>query len=89
LISTTHTAPPVSIRLGLSHIGSRPRTARAHAIAWQILAGAVVAGFIAAIAFQAAANLRARGIASGFDFLDRTAGFEIARGPIDFSSRDT
>jgi len=89
LISTTHTAPPVSIRLGLSHIGSRPRTAGAHAISWQILAVAVVVGFIAAIAFQAAANLRARGIASGFDFLDRTAGFEIARGPIDFSSRDT
>jgi len=43
----------------------------------------------AARVLQAAANLRARGIASGFDFLDRTAGFEIARGPIDFSSRDT
>lgn len=89
MISITHTASPVSIRLGLSQIGPRPRTARAHAIAWQILAVAVVVGFVAAIAFQAAANLRARGIASGFDFLDRSAGFEIARGPIDFSSRDT
>ena len=50
---------------------------------------AVVLAFVATIGFQAAANLRARGIASGFDFLDRSAGFEIARGPIEFSSRDT
>ncbi|HEY7185335.1 MAG TPA: ABC transporter permease subunit [Vicinamibacterales bacterium] len=44
---------------------------------------------IAAVVFQIATNLRARGIASGFDFLGRAAGFEIARGPIEFSSRDT
>ena len=44
---------------------------------------------VAAIAFQTAINLRARGIASGFDFLGRPAGFEIAQGPIEFSSRDT
>jgi general L-amino acid transport system permease protein len=43
----------------------------------------------AAVVFQAASNLRTRGIASGFGFLDRAAGFEIARGPIEFSSRDT
>ena len=44
---------------------------------------------VGAVAFQTVTNLRARGIASGFDFLGRAAGFEIARGPIEFSSRDT
>jgi len=62
---------------------------RTRAIAWQILAIAVVAAIVAAVAFQTVTNLRARGIASGFDFLGRAAGFEIARGPIEFSSRDT
>ena len=33
------------------------------------------------VAMQTAANLRARGIASGFDYLGRAAGFEISRGP--------
>jgi general L-amino acid transport system permease protein len=65
---------------------SDPRT---RAIVWQILAVAVVVAIVAAIAFQTAINLRARGIASGFGFLSRAAGFEIARGPIEFSSRDT
>jgi general L-amino acid transport system permease protein len=58
-------------------------------IAWQILAVAVVAAIVAGVANQAGINLRARGIASGFGFLDRAAGFEIARGLIEFSSRDT
>ena len=34
-------------------------------------------------------NLKLRGIASGFDYLRRTAGFEIAPGPLPYSSRDT
>jgi general L-amino acid transport system permease protein len=38
---------------------------------------------------QTALNLRARGIASGFDFLSRPAGFEIASGLLPFSSSDT
>jgi general L-amino acid transport system permease protein len=59
------------------------------AIVWQILVVALVTALVAAIAFQTAINLRARGIASGFDFLGRTAGFEIARGTIEFSARDT
>lgn len=56
---------------------------------WQTAAIAVAALVVTAIAFQTATNLRARGIVSGFDFLGRAAGFEIARGPIEFSSRDT
>ena len=50
---------------------------------------AVVVAIVAAVAIQTASNLRARGIASGFDYLGRAAGFEIAGGPIEFSSRDT
>ena len=44
---------------------------------------------IAAVAMQTAENLQLRGIASGFDYLHRAAGFEIASGPLPFSSRDT
>ena len=84
MISATRPTPAVSIRPRLSW--SDPRT---RAIVWQILVVAVVVAIVAAMAFQTANNLRARGIASGFDFLDRAAGFEIARGPIEFSSRDT
>ena len=65
---------------------SDPRT---RAIVWQILVVAVVVGVVAAIAGQTAINLRARGIATGFDFLGRAAGFEIAPGLVEFSSRDT
>jgi len=65
---------------------SDPRT---RSIIWQIVAVVIVVAIIAAIVIQTATNLRARGIASGFDFLGRAAGFEIARGPIEFSSRDT
>ena len=87
---STQTTPSVSIRSGLPGIAPRPRAAPVRAFVWQqALAVAVAAAIVAAIAFQAATNLRARGIASGFDFLDRAAGFEIARGPIEFSSRDT
>ena len=53
------------------------------------MAVTAVVAIAAAVACQAAVNLRERGIASGFDFLGRAAGFEIARGPIAFSSRDT
>jgi general L-amino acid transport system permease protein len=74
----------MSIGSGLSW--SDPRT---RAIVWQVLVVAVVLAIAAAIAFQTVDNLRTRGIASGFGFLDRTAGFEIAPGPIEFSSRDT
>jgi len=53
------------------------------------VAVAAVAAIVAAVALQTVTNLRARGIASGFGFLGRAAGFEIAPGPLAFSSRDT
>lgn len=62
---------------------------RARAFAWQLMIVAGVVAIVAAVAAQTAVNLRARGIASGFDFLSRPAGFEIARGLLSFSSRDT
>ena len=63
--------------------------ARTRTLVWQILAVAIVVAIVSGLAVQTAANLRARGIASGFDFLRRGAGFEIAPGLIEFSSRDT
>ena len=83
MISTTRRSPPL---FGAEASSSSPTT---RAIVWQALAIAVVVVIVGAVAFQTVTNLRARGIASGFDFLGRAAGFEIARGPIEFSSRDT
>jgi general L-amino acid transport system permease protein len=84
MISAPRITSPVSIGSGFSW--SNPRT---RAIVWQVVIVGTVVAMAAAIAVQAAINLRARGIASGFGFLDRAAGFEIARGPIAFSSRDS
>jgi general L-amino acid transport system permease protein len=53
------------------------------------VAVAATAAAIAAVAMQTAENLKLRGIASGFDYLHRAAGFEIASGPLPYSSRDT
>ena len=56
------------------------------------LAGAVVAvvcAIAALVAIQTADNLEQRGIVSGFDYLSRAAGFEIAAGPLSYSSRDS
>ena len=72
-------------------IGSGPSWSdpRTRAIVWQVLVVAVVVAIVAAVAIQTTMNLRARGIASGFDFLGRAAGFEISRGLIEFSALDT
>jgi general L-amino acid transport system permease protein len=65
---------------------SDPRT---RAIAWQIVVVALACTAIALVVIQTAANLKLRGIASGFDYLSRAAGFEISRGPLSYSSRDS
>ena len=77
-------APPVRLEAGISW--NHPR---ARAIAWQLIVVAAFVAIAASVAVQTAVNLRARGIASGFDFLSRPAGFEIARGLVSFSSSDT
>lgn len=65
---------------------SDPRT---RAIVWQIVVVAAVTAIVATVAMQTAANLEVRGIASGFAYLGRAAGFEISPGPLSYSSRDT
>jgi general L-amino acid transport system permease protein len=62
---------------------------RVRAIAVQAIVIAAGAALVALLAVETADNLRRRGIASGFDYLGRAAGFEIARGPLPYSSRDT
>lgn len=62
---------------------------RSRAFVWQAAALIAVAAILAAVSLQTAANLKARGIASGFGYLGRAAGFEIAPGPLRYSSRDT
>jgi general L-amino acid transport system permease protein len=64
-------------------------TTRARAVVWQAAVVVLVGGIIAAAAMQTASNLELRGIASGFDYLGRAAGFEISRGPVAYSSRDS
>jgi general L-amino acid transport system permease protein len=65
------------------------RRPRARTLVWQAAAVAFVLVFLALAAAQTTANLRQRGITSGFDYLGRAAGFEIAPGPLPYSSRDT
>lgn len=87
-----HAGSPLSIaprnnaarRTQRGPIGPRTRSAL-----WQAVALTATAAVIAAVAMQTAENLKLRGIASGFDYLHRAAGFEIASGPLPFSSRDT
>lgn len=62
---------------------------RTRAIVWQTVAIAGVCAGVALIVWTTAANLRARGIASGFGYLSRMAGFAIADGPLAYTSRDT
>jgi general L-amino acid transport system permease protein len=58
-------------------------------MAWQIVVVALACLAAVLVAMQTASNLRQRGIVSGFDYLGRAAGFEISRGPLSYSSRDT
>ena len=79
-------APPPSASLRPRLSWSDPRT---RALVWQTVVVAIVCAIVVMVAIQTAANLKARGIASGFEFLGRAAGFEISRGPVLYSSRDT
>jgi general L-amino acid transport system permease protein len=63
--------------------------ARTRAVAWQIAVLALVCATVALVAIQTADNLEQRGIVSGFGYLTRAAGFEIAAGPLSYSARDS
>jgi general L-amino acid transport system permease protein len=65
------------------------RSEHRRALFWQGAVIAIVATVLVAIGRQAAINLEQRGIASGFGYLDRPAGFEVAAGPLDYSAGDT
>jgi len=58
------------------------------AVLWQAALIVALVAAVAVAAHQAASNLETRGIASGFDYLARPAGFEISPGPLAYSSRD-
>ena len=63
--------------------------ARLRDVAWQAGILAVICIAVVLAGRQARANLEARGIARGFEYLGRPAGFEIAPGILEYSSRDT
>jgi general L-amino acid transport system permease protein len=66
-----------------------PSDPRVRSVAWQAAAVAATGALLATIVVQTVVNLQLRGIASGFDYLGREAGFEIATGLLSYSSRDT
>ena len=60
---------------------------RVRAVAYQILTLAAVVLFFAYITHNTLANLERQGIASGFGFLDKAAGFAIPQTLIDYSEQ--
>ncbi len=65
----------------------RSRTLRA--LAYQVLALALIAAGAAFLMHNTLVNMRVRGIQSGFDFLTSTAGFDIGESPIPYESTDS
>ena len=56
---------------------------------WQLLALLGVVALLGWLIYNTQANMAARGIRSGWDFLRQTAGFDIGEQPIAFESTDT
>ncbi|MEY8876843.1 MAG: amino acid ABC transporter permease [Leptothrix sp. (in: b-proteobacteria)] len=56
---------------------------------WQLLALLAVAGVVGLLVHNTRANMAARGIQSGWDFLSQTAGFDIGERPIAYESVDS
>ncbi|MDD2546092.1 MAG: ABC transporter permease subunit [Burkholderiaceae bacterium] len=59
------------------------------ALVWQALAWLAVLGGLGWLVHNTQANMAARGIQSGWDFLGQTAGFDIGEQPIPFDSTDS
>jgi general L-amino acid transport system permease protein len=72
-----------------SRAGESWNDPRTRAIVWQAVAVLAVGTIVCLVGLQAAANLHERGIASGFGYLGRAAGFEISPRVIAYSPRDT
>jgi len=64
------------------------RSRRLRAIAWQVLALAVIGVGAWFLIHNTLVNMRARGIHSGFDFLSGPAGFDIGESPVPYDSAD-
>ncbi|WP_252108190.1 MULTISPECIES: amino acid ABC transporter permease [unclassified Halomonas] len=73
-------------------VGHKPpfwRDRAKRALIFQVLVVAAVAVFLLYIVGNTQQNLAARGITTGFGFLDNTAGFGIVQSLIDYSSQST
>lgn len=82
----------MSVRPNIRPAGHKPpfwRDRAKRALIFQIILVAVVAAFLIYIVSNTQANLNARGITTGFDFLDNTAGFGIGQTLIEYSSQST
>lgn len=56
---------------------------------WQLLAVLGIAALLGWLVYNTQANMAARGIQSGWDFLGQTAGFDIGEQPIAYESTDS
>jgi len=65
------------------------RDPRVRSLGYQIGSVAIVTALVAYFAHNASVNMARQGIASGFGFLDREAGFEISTALIPYSPADT
>lgn len=82
-------SPMPAAPAGAVPLGPPPVPVPYRSIAWQALALAAVVALGAWIVHNAAANLAARHIASGFGFLHDSAGFAIAEGPVPYEPSDS
>jgi len=62
---------------------------RVRGLAFQVLLALLLVAFAVGIAINTAANLEKQNIASGFDFLSRTAGFDISQSLIPYSNKSS
>lgn len=82
--------PTPALAAAVNAPAPRPRTQRdLRGLLLQLLAIAGAAAVIGWLAHNAATNLEARGVASGFGFLDDSAGFAISEGLVAYSPEDS
>jgi general L-amino acid transport system permease protein len=83
---TMGTAPKPVASSGLMALINRREVRQ---VIYQVILVLVLGLFFWEIVTNAAENLRRQGIASGFGFFDRTAGFDISQSLIDYSNTST
>lgn len=80
------TPAPPSVAAAIVQWIYRPRT---RALLLQVLVVLALVAFVFAIASNVGANLKKQNVASGFGFLDRTAGFDISQKLIPYENTST